>query len=140
MKKQQWLWAVFFVYVAIVLKLTVFRQHTMDEPQWNLSLFTQLIFVYETNGLWPFLRLFLGNIGWFVPFGFLIPFLWKKQTFWRVTAGGTLFSFVIEILQLLFRKGYCELDDLILNAVGCMLGYGFYYFVRKTYCNKRVKK
>ena len=132
MKKKNLLWTFFIFYIGIVLKLTIFRQHTMDEHAWNFSLFVQLIEVYYTNGLWPFLRLFLGNIGWFVPFGFLIPFLLQRKTFWKVTCGGCLFSFLIEVLQFIFRKGYAELDDLILNTLGCMLGYGIYHFFTKT--------
>ncbi len=131
MKKKTGLWIAFAVYVGIVLKLTIFRQHTMKTHEWNFSLFVQLIEVYHTNGLWEFLRLFLGNIGWFVPFGVLVPFLWQKQTFWKVTAGGCIFSFLIELLQFIFRKGYAELDDLILNTLGCMLGYGIYHFFTK---------
>lgn len=39
---------------------------------------------------------------------------------------GFLVSCLIEILQLLFCKGYCETNDIIHNTIGCILGYGVY--------------
>ena len=39
---------------------------------------------------------------------------------------GFLFTCIIEITQLLLDLGICELDDLMDNTVGAMIGYGFY--------------
>ncbi len=117
---------IFVLYILIVLRLTVFRPTTYDEHKLNLSLFTELIKVYQTNTLWQFLRLFLGNIGWFVPFGFLAPMLMKQKKLIIVALCGCGFSFVIEVLQFVFKKGFCEIDDLILNTLGVVIGYGIY--------------
>ena len=37
---------------------------------------------------------------------------------------GLLISIAIEVLQFVFRKGLCEVDDIIHNVAGCMLGFG----------------
>lgn len=35
----------------------------------------------------------------------------------------TLLSSLIEVLQFVFKKGLCELDDVFHNVLGCMIGY-----------------
>jgi len=127
---------VFTAYIWVILKLTIFRPNTLyNNRQVNLAIFTSLIDVYKTEEVGVFLRLFLGNIGWFVPFGFLLPILWKGKRFLFVLGMGLLFSFCIEVLQFAFRKGVAELDDLILNTLGTAVGYLF--FVVKSHFRSR---
>lgn len=115
---------VFIVYILVVLKLTLFRANIhYAERQLNLTLFADLLNVYRNVGVVPFLRLFLGNIGWFVPFGFLLPLLQKKSGLVKTMAAGFTFSLFIEIMQFIFHKGVAELDDLILNTLGAAIGY-----------------
>ncbi|MCL2672309.1 MAG: VanZ family protein [Clostridiales bacterium] len=122
----------FILYIGIVLRLTVFRFQTYYETrQLNLTLGVALITVYNDEGFWPFMRLFAGNIGWFVPFGFLLPLLWKRGKFWMIVLSGFLFSLAIETAQYIFRKGWAELDDLILNTLGVVVGYLFYVVWRR---------
>ena len=129
-KKKTVCLTLFITYILVVLKLTIFRFAVhYDEPQFNLTLFSDLIKVYKNIGLTEFLRLFLGNIGWFVPFGFLMLMLLKNKSVLRVTVLGFLFSFVIEIFQFIFRKGVAELDDLILNTIGVIIGCFLYKFL-----------
>ncbi|MBM7615749.1 VanZ family protein [Alkaliphilus hydrothermalis] len=67
----------------------------------------------------------IGNIGVFVPFGILIPlsFGGKIAKMLGIFLRGLL---LLEILQLLTRRGSFDVDDLILNTVGAMVGYGLY--------------
>ncbi len=48
----------------------------------------------------------------------------RKMTWRMILAIGVTLSATIELLQLLFRKGLCETDDIIHNVAGCMIGYG----------------
>ena len=95
---------IFAVYMLIVLKLTVFRSDPYDERQLNLAPFIHLIEIYKTAGAGEFTRLFFGNIGWFVPFGFLLPLLMKKESFFITLAFGMAFSFFIESIQFIFSS------------------------------------
>ena len=66
--------AIFLVYILSLLYLTVFRfGFYYDERQLNLFPFTDLIKIYTNAAGTVFLRLFLGNIFWFIPFGFILP-------------------------------------------------------------------
>jgi len=117
---------IFVIYILIVLRLTIFRSGVYNERQLNLSLFTDLINTYKYSGITRFLWLFLGNIVWFIPFGFLLPMLLKNSSFLKTAACGFMFSFAIETTQFFTYKGVAELDDLILNTLGAAIGYLFF--------------
>ena len=121
----------FCLYVSVVLYLTILRfNFRYSDRQLNLTLFAGLISVFRNAGIGEFLRLFFGNIGWFVPFGFLLPILLKRKSFLLTTATGLLFSFFIELMQFIFYKGVAEIDDLILNTLGTAIGYLLYKLIQ----------
>ncbi len=65
-----------------------------------------------------------GNILGFVPAGFFVPILWKNKRGFLFTVCITFqMSLLVEVLQLVFRVGSFDVDDLILNTLGGMLGY-----------------
>lgn len=63
------------------------------------------------------------NILLFVPLGFLLPMIWPKSNkFSSALLYGAFFSLLIEVSQLVnFRQP--DVDDLILNTLGAMIGY-----------------
>ena len=135
MKKCVIKYAFFTIYILILLKLTLFRQTTLENYETNFTLFVDFINVYKKSGLWQFIRLFFGNIVWFIPFGFMLPKMLKKCNFITVALSGFLFSLLIEILQLVLKKGICEIDDLILNVLGTMIGYSAYKIIQRINAN-----
>ena len=69
----------------------------------------------------------IKNILVFIPFGILFP---VKR--WNVTLIAVLaFSVSIELIQYAFALGWCEVDDVISNAVGAMIGFGLWIIFRK---------
>lgn len=69
---------------------------------------------------------YLLNAVMLVPFGFLVPLMWKPLSrFWRVALSGFCFSFLIETSQLLNHRG-TDVDDLIMNTLGAVIGFGLY--------------
>lgn len=74
-------------------------------------------------GIYSFLNL-VGNVLIFVPAGFFIPILCKKRRSFLFTVCVTFeMSLLVECLQLIFRVGSFDVDDLILNTLGGILGY-----------------
>lgn len=70
-----------------------------------------------------FLNLF-GNIIGFLPFGFFLPVISRKnRKMRRVVLAGAVSSACIELVQLVTKTGVCDIDDVILNTVGTFLGY-----------------
>ncbi len=66
---------------------------------------------------------YLINVLMFVPFGLFWPLAWPRASrLWQVVTAGACFSLLIECSQLLnFRA--TDVDDLILNTAGALLGW-----------------
>ncbi len=64
-----------------------------------------------------------GNIALLVPIGFLAPLVYTKMTWKKSLVLGIATGLVIEILQTVLRVGIFDIDDVILNAFGVMVGY-----------------
>lgn len=72
-----------------------------------------------------------GNIIGFVPLGILLPLLFGPlRRFLLCTITVFLLSFSFEITQLIAGIGVFDVDDLILNTAGGILGFMLYAFSR----------
>ena len=58
----------------------------------------------------------------FMPLGVLLYLCFGEKYGFRVVIAGLLLSVSIEIVQLVFRIGLFEFDDMIGNTVGCLIG------------------
>ncbi|WP_308531435.1 VanZ family protein [uncultured Paenibacillus sp.] len=67
----------------------------------------------------------IGNIGVFVPFGLMMPIV-PGGKLWRLLSLFLLGIAILEVLQLVLKRGSFDVDDLILNAAGFLLGVGIY--------------
>lgn len=65
------------------------------------------------------------NVLLFVPIGFLLG-TFNGISWMQVIKIGCLLSVMIEILQLLTRRGVFNIDDVIHNIIGCAIGYGIF--------------
>ena len=71
----------------------------------------------------PELRMeILLNYVLFIPFGCLLHLCFGEKLGLRVVIAGLLLSVSIEIVQLVFRIGLFEFDDMIGNTIGCLIG------------------
>ena len=73
------------------------------------------------------------NVLLFVPFGFFLPFIWPNINKLKYTVlSGFSFSLLIELSQL-FNNRRADVDDLIMNTLGTLIGYLlFSIFIRAT--------
>lgn len=109
-------------WITTVITLTVLCRKTGSSWRYNL------------NPLWSWRRVFLGkrkgfllvieNILLLMPIGFLLPLIDRNYWKMRLTVlAGFLFSLGIELCQLFLKRGQFELDDLINNTLGVLIGY-----------------
>ena len=71
---------------------------------------------------------YLLNILFFIPYGLLFP--WKDN--WkRVFVTALFLSISIELSQFIFNLGWCEVDDVISNTLGAMIGWGVLWKAKK---------
>jgi|SRR2546421_5285925 len=65
----------------------------------------------------------IGNIALLVPIGFLVPFVYRSMTWKKSLALGVVAGLCIEVMQTVLRVGIFDIDDVILNAFGVVIGY-----------------
>lgn len=63
------------------------------------------------------------NVVAFMPIGFLLCIARRHMSLRGTLIIGGLLSAGIEIAQIVFKRGFCETDDVIHNVLGCLLGY-----------------
>ena len=80
----------------------------------------------------------IGNSTLFIPTGIMTPLIYKHLNgFKKTVLTGFLLSLTIEIIQLPFAVRCSDVDDLILNTLGCVAGYGILSLVRVLGRNKK---
>ena len=76
-------------------------------------------------------RQILYNILAFVPLGILLPMLGRRfQRLKIILLCGFLLSVLIESTQFLLHLGWCDIDDVINNTAGAVIGYGMWHILR----------
>ena len=132
--KREFLLFVFASYCVMIISATIMPQwceSTIDgvthiefvrnDPKFNLIPFRSISSFMELTGENSKINLFV-NVFLLFPFGLLFPIIWstyKKKTL----IYGILISVTIEILQIIPGRS-TDIDDVILNVLGCSIGYG----------------
>lgn len=99
----------------------------------NLVPFRSIQAYFVHYGLDGFLVNFVGNIVMFVPWGFGLTLLWKKnQRIWIIVLYSLGLTVMIETLQLFIGRSV-DVDDLILNFIGSCLGAVAYHVLRRKF-------
>lgn len=64
----------------------------------------------------------LGNVVIFIPLGVYMTLFSKDKTVWKNTLWAVLASVAAEIVQYAFKLGIGDIDDILLNGLGGLLG------------------
>ncbi len=138
----------FLVYCGVMLWLLFFRSWGWDDglsyrqmlesninliPLYTIRNYLQVV-IYRTNDsvLLHCIINLAGNILLFIPLGYLLPKIFKKQeNFFRFFFTCTLSILLVELTQLFALLGSFDVDDLILNLSGMTLGFIFYHLTKK---------
>lgn len=125
-------WLLFYLYIILLCYFLFFSEHygrenIMKDYRYNLVFFKEIkrfIIYREQLGFETFLVNILGNVLAFAPFGFMLPFLEKKyKNFFYTTFLCMIFSLCVEAMQLYLKVGIFDVDDLLMNTIGGIIGY-----------------
>lgn len=72
----------------------------------------------------------IGNVALLIPLGFLLPLIYPNMTWKKSILLGILSGLVIEVLQVILHVGIFDIDDVILNALGFVVGYGIFVLLK----------
>ena len=138
-----------YINLAVIIRFTFFPMSKVDGHIQPLIFDIATAFPFRVN-LLPLVNLFdydskrdlllnvIGNVAMFIPSGIVLPIIYKGlDTFLKVLLTGAGISFCIEIIQLPFSVRATDIDDLILNSVGVIIGYGIYVLIR---CVRRAER
>jgi len=126
-------------FLAYILLLTYFlifaelmgRGNKPDNYAYNLVLFKEIGRFIEYRhilGMRTVLLNLVGNVVGFMPLGFILPLVSRKAKNGFVAILYVFsFSLILELIQLVAKVGSFDVDDLLLNTVGGILGYIVYY-------------
>lgn len=74
----------------------------------------------------------VGNVVMFVPLGWLLPAVWEwLRSFFKTFFVCAVIICAVEAVQYATALGSCDIDDLILNLAGVILGYVLWRLLRR---------
>lgn len=122
--KKHLIWVYVFI-IYLFLCLTIAGIGSI----WDIGRYESIIRTEEINFI-PFssegMMTYILNIIMFMPLGFLLPFIWKNMRKLKtVILISLVYSFSIEICQL-FNRRNSDVDDLLMNVVGAIIGFFIY--------------
>lgn len=111
-------------YIVLIYSSTIILRNDVGFGKYNYTLFWS----YEAieGGKKELMSQNIMNVIVFVPIGFLLGCAFKGMKWWKTALIGLCFTISIEGMQLIFRRGFSETDDILHNFLGCMIGYGLY--------------
>lgn len=121
----------FVCYIIFIIYFLIFsewygRTGEMKEYHYNLVLFKEIkrFWVYRrTLGAFAVFTNVVGNVLIFVPFGFFMPMASRNRSFFSTVFYSFGLSLCVEFFQLVTKVGCFDVDDLLLNTIGGILGY-----------------
>jgi len=127
------IWVVFVLYLVLLLKLLLFSRAPGSEPSLNLIPFATIsnyLFSGSAAAKGFAVGNVLGNVVAFVPLGVFLPLLWRRIAVWPNLLIVVCASVAVEIIQGVFGLGASDVDDVILNTLGGLVGILFFTLLR----------
>lgn len=120
-----------FMLLFILYVMCLFEIVTLQDYNYGLSNYIPFreIFRYEI-GSRLFVKNIIGNILLFLPYGYFAADYIKSKKMWYICFLTMLVSITIECVQLNIGRTF-DIDDVILNTVGGVLGYFLYRLLEK---------
>ena len=120
-----------FMLLFILYVMCLFEIVTLQDQNYGLSnmLPFKEIFRYEI-GSRLLIKNIIGNILLFLPYGYFASDYLKSKKVWPICLLTMIVSVTIECVQLNIGRTY-DIDDVILNTVGGILGYCLYRLIEK---------
>lgn len=117
--------AVFVLYMAVMLVITFLsRESGSSSGVADLELFSTWG-INDRNNAYV-----IENVLLFIPWGFTCSWAFARaRHFLRCTLYGALVSVTIECLQLLTKRGFFQVDDILTNILGTIIGYLLFWLL-----------
>ncbi len=116
----------FWIYISILLVITFFSREAGTDTRIDLQIGSSFGINTRNDAY------IIENILLFIPYGFLFPLAWKKcKGILPNLFIGFITSLLIETLQLASGRGIFQIDDMITNTLGALIGYLLFWMFDK---------
>lgn len=150
-------YAIFIIYLLFLMKIVLFKYTGLVDvvkgiATGNLNGFRSINLI-PLSSIIEFAKIILegnftrgfnniiGNIFVFAPLGYFLPLLFNKcKRINTVILVGFIISFLFETCQYLLYLGSADIDDIILNLVGTVIGFAFYQIIIRLVKEKETIK
>ncbi len=124
--KKQCLWVILYflciLYITVLSRTKSLNQIVKPIPFWS--------FIDWFKGNWARGVSIALNVILFIPLGYLLTGLWKSKRVPIITC--LIVTIAIEIVQLITCRGYFDIDDIISNLIGSVVGvYCYHRFCKR---------
>lgn len=110
-------------YLAALWSAAVLQEPVSDAPHWNFQLFAAWRLAWSSFYRYAWAPILLRLV-MYLPLGVILPFLAKPFRKWYAVLGtGFGLSLAAETTQYLTRRGTADVDDLLANTLGVMVGF-----------------
>lgn len=133
-----------YICLVVIARFVYFPLHHVDGKIGSLTIgytakqadmisLIPFYFLFDRYDGW--LTNIIGNIAMFIPVGIVWPICFRKlDSIKKTVFAGMVFTLSIELTQLLCPERHTDIDDLILNSSGVVIGACILFAVRK--CRK----
>ena len=134
---------IIFVFYFLLISEIYGRIDKMQEYHYNLVLFREIKRFWnyrEQLGMFATATNLLGNVLIFLPFGFFMAMASRYRSFLSTLIYSFALSLTIELSQLFMKVGCFDVDDLLLNTIGGILGFITFLIcnvIRRNYGKKK---
>lgn len=117
--------------ISFVFVMTLFGRRVYQTRAYRLIPFESYYILFTKGGMELLLQIII-NICMFVTLGFLLPCCFQIfEKFRNVVLVTLISSMGIELIQLIFKMGMFEIDDIIHNVFGAVIGYTIYVLCKE---------
>lgn len=134
------------IYSLVILKLALFRTSVIRTKWVLINVADSSINHSNFVPLKTILPYLLGEPTWrvaiinlveniilFVPIGLLLPFVYTKMTWQKSFGVAALTGLFIETMEVVLGAGIFDIDDVLLNGLGIMIGYWAFVILVKFF-------
>ena len=113
-------------WVFLILWTCLIIRASSAERRINLIPLSSYFDIAEHKYLMEAAAINVLNVILFIPVGLLLDLGFREMTWKMVLLSGLCLSLLVELLQFIFKRGLCEVDDVLHNLLGCIVGFALY--------------
>lgn len=129
------------IYLLLLAYITIFDRERMAERYIQIIPFSDIIYGLQNKSRLD-LELVILNIFMFIPGGIVFGYIltYKKVPFFKIILLGASLTLLVEISQYISIRGIFDINDIIYNLLGYIIGALIVRSIRKKILTKKYVK